>query len=86
METNNQNATGALFTPELIDIITPKSKQARELRAPDSNSSESTKNKDQAKIDFLTLSNKSSDRNANLNSLCLVIEYIDTDLDQILKH
>ena len=45
-ETKNQDAKGSLFTPELIDIITPYSKYAKELRAPDSSSSNSTHFKD----------------------------------------
>ena len=73
-----------MFTPELIDIITPYSKKAKELTAPDSSSSNSVHFKEGQKNDFQTLSNNSSDGSSN--SLCLVIDYVDTDLDQILKH
>lgn len=44
-ECNNQNAKGNLFTPEIIDIITPKAKSFKDLRACDSISSESEENK-----------------------------------------
>jgi hypothetical protein len=30
-ECNNQNAKGNLFTPEIIDIITPKAKSLKDL-------------------------------------------------------
>ena len=73
-----------MFTPELIDIITPYSKKAKELTAPDSSSSNSVHFKEGQKNDFQTLSNNSS--YGSSNSLCFVIDYVDTDLDQILKH
>jgi hypothetical protein len=73
-----------LFTPELIDIITPYGMNTKELTAPDSSSSNSVHVKEGQKNDFQTFSNNSTD--ANQNSLCLVIDYVDTDLDQILKH
>ena len=53
----------------------------KELTAPDSSSSNSVHVKEGQKNDFQTFSNNSTD--ANQNSLCLVIDYVDTDLDQI---
>lgn len=58
--------------------------KVKELTAPDSSSSNSVQFKECQKNDFQTLSNNSSD--VNQNSLCLAIDYVDTDLDQILKH
>lgn len=44
-ECNSQNAKGNVFTPEIIDIITPKTKSFKDLRACDSISSDSEGNK-----------------------------------------
>ena len=44
-ECNKENPKGNLFTPEIIDIITPKARSFKDLRACDSISSDSEGNK-----------------------------------------
>lgn len=80
-ECNKENPKGNLFTPEIIDIITPKARSFKDLRACDSISSDSEGNKN----NYLLQNDNYADL-SHLKSICIVMEFVDTDLNEILKH